>query len=119
MATWTIGTTDEEIDAAIAAAQNEPPGVTVARVEYHPEPNLDLFVFILSDGRRLSYPRENLQPVARATKEQSADVVIQGIGYGVWWPQVDQGLSIDGLLEGRTGNDKWMRRLRQDEPIAA
>lgn len=119
MAEWVVATTDEEIDAAIAAAQNEPAGVTVARVEYHSEPNLDLFVFILSDGRRLSFPRENLQPVANATKEQSADVVIQGIGYGVWWPQVDEGLSLEGLLEGRTGNAKWMRKLRCDEPIAA
>jgi len=31
---------------------------------------------------------------------------------------MDEGLSLDGLLEGRTGNDKWMERLRRRESAA-
>lgn len=119
MADWIMTTTDAEIEAAIEAAQTEPEGTRIVNIEYHSESNLDLFVFTLSNGHRLSFPRENLQPVAQATTEQAANVIIDGLGYGIWWPQVDAGLTLDGLLEGRTGNAKWMHRLRGQDSIAA
>ena len=51
-----VKNTLEEIEAAIARATQEPEGVIIVSVVYRPEPGLDLFVFTLSDGRRLSIP---------------------------------------------------------------
>jgi len=114
-----VKTTTEEIEAALESAKKDPPDVFLVSATYHPEKGLDLFIFTLSNGRRMVFPRENLQPVANATPAQAADVVIQGLGYGVWWPQVDSGLRLDSLREGRTGNDQWMARYQQQVAIAA
>ena len=79
---------------------------------------LDLFELKISNGRRLVFARENLQPLASAAPEQAADFTTKPNGRHIWWPKLDEGLSLAGLLEGRTGNDKWMERLRRLEVAA-
>ncbi len=96
-----VKTTMEEIDAAIARAQLEPEGPTVLSVEYHAEPSLDLFILKISDGRRIVLPREDLQALQGSTPEQAADFVIGPFGTDVWWPQLDEGIYLPNLLEGR------------------
>lgn len=114
-----VKTTLKEIDEAIARAQLEPEGPTVVNVVYHREPALDLFVFTINDGRRLAVPRENLQALMRATPEQAADFQLSPLGTDVWWPQIDEGVYIPNLLEGRYGNDAWMDRLQRPTQVAA
>ena len=118
MAEWVLETTDEQIDAALerARAQGELPRIVEAT--YHPEPDLDLFVLKISDGRRLVIPREYIQPLAGATPEQAADFTTNPIGSHIWWPKLDEGLHIAGLLEHRYGNDKWMARLDRRDVAA-
>jgi hypothetical protein len=103
-----VETTDEEIEAALARAMREPEPPHILEATY--QRDLELFLLKLSDGRRLALPREDLQPVADATPEQAADFNITAPGgppgTRLWWPQVDDGISLDGLLEGRTGNEK-------------
>ena len=118
MANQVLDAMDLEIEAALERARNEPEWVRIVAVKYFAEPELDLFVMTLSDGRRLSFPRENLWPLKGSTPEQAADFTIGPHGSHIWWPQMDEGLSVDGLLEGRTGNDKWMERLRRKESAA-
>jgi hypothetical protein len=36
--------------------------------------------------------------LARATQQQRENVVISPAGYGLHWPEVDEDLSIDGLI---------------------
>lgn len=113
-------TADEEINTAIdavlerASVAPEPPRIVEAK--YHRE--LDLFELKISDGRRLVLARENLQPLKDATPEQAADFTTKPHGRHMWWPQLDEGLSLPGLLEGRTGNDKWIKRLQRREVAA-
>ena len=109
----------EEIEAAIAQASEEPEGVTLASVVYRPEPGLDLFLFTLSDGRRLSVPRENLQALQGSTPLTAAEFEVSPFGTDVWWTPREDGVTLDGLLEGRYGNDIWMENLRCTEPVAA
>ena len=104
-------TTDEQIDAALERARNAPPRPRIVEASY--ERGLDLFVLKISDGRRLVFPRENLQALAGSTPEQAADFVIGPNGTDIWWPQVDEGHYLPNMLEGRTGNDKWMERLHR------
>lgn len=115
MAEWICETTDEEIDAALERARNEPEGPSIVEATY--QRDLELFILKLSDGRRLVLPRENLQWVADATPEQAADFNLGPpggpMGTRIWWPQLDEGLSLEGLLEGLTGNEKWMAKIQR------
>jgi hypothetical protein len=110
-------TTDEQIDAALERAKSYNP-VRIVSATYRPEPGLDLFVLNLSDGRRLIYPREALQALDGSTPEQAADFVLGQYGNDIYWPQMDEGLYLPSLLEGRTGNAKWMEKLRRAEVAA-
>ena len=109
MAKWVLKTTDAEIEAALERAKLEPEEPRILEATY--ERGLDLFVLKISDGRRLVFPRENLQALAGSTPEQAADFVIGPNGTDIWWPQVYECHYLPNMLEGRTGNDKWMERL--------
>jgi hypothetical protein len=115
VANWESMTTDERIDAALERAHNAPAEPTIIQVHYHR--GIEVFELKLSDGRRLVYPRENLQAVAGATPEQAAQFVIGPFGTDIWWPELDEGHYLPNMLEGRTGNEKWMERLQR--PVAA
>ena len=102
---------DAEVDAALESSTQHPEPLRIIEARYHRA--LDLFELKISNGRRLVFARENLQPLDGATQEQAADFTTKPNGRHLWWPKLDEGLSLSGLLEGRTGNEKWMERLRQ------
>jgi hypothetical protein len=116
VAEWIMTTTDEEIDAALERARNAPPLPSIVEAAYHR--NLDVIELKISDGRRLVFPRENLQALVGSTPEQAADFNTGMYGSHIWWPQLDEGHYLENLLEGRTGNDKWMARLQRLEVAA-
>jgi hypothetical protein len=109
-------TIEQEVDAALEQARSAPEPLRIVEAVYHR--TLDLFELKISNGRRLVFARENLQPLASAAPEQAADFTTKPNGRHIWWPKLDEGLSLAGLLEGRTGNDKWMERLRRLEVAA-
>jgi len=109
----------EDIEAAIARSAMAPEEPTITEAVYRPEPELDLFIFTISDGRRLVIPREHLQAVHNATPEQAADMDLGDFRDTVWWPQVDEGHTLEGLLAGRYGSQAWMARLHPELAEAA
>ncbi len=117
VAKWILETTDEEIDAALAAAKLEPPGPTLVDAEYFRE--RDLFILKISDGRRLAIPREDIWAVHNATPDQAADFVIGPHRVDIWWPQVDEGIYLPNTLEGRYGSDAWMDHVHRRTTVAA
>ena len=104
---------DAEVDAALERARNEPEDNSPRIVDASYHRDLDLFVLKVSNGQRLVFPREDLQFVADATPEQAADFAVHSDGAFLWWAQLDEGFRLEGLLEGRTGNKKWMERLQR------
>jgi len=60
----------------------------------------DSFTVQLSDGRALSVPYVYSARLAEATPEQRADYELIGRGLGIHWPQIDEDLSVAGLLRG-------------------
>ena len=106
-----IVTSDAEIDRAIEHAKNVQSEPRVTEVEYRPGPGLDLLILKLSDGRRHLIPREDLQGLQSATKEQIARVKILGKGTGLHWPALDVDFYVPGLLRGVYGNKKWMAEI--------
>jgi hypothetical protein len=55
---------------------------------------------LLSDGRRISVPLAWFPRLLRASPDQRADYEILGDGRGIHWPELDEDLSVSGLLEG-------------------
>ncbi|MGH9640616.1 MAG: DUF2442 domain-containing protein [Bryobacteraceae bacterium] len=58
------------------------------------------FTVHLSDGRALSVPYVYSARLAEATPQQRADYRLIGRGDGIHRPQVDEDLSVAGLLRG-------------------
>ena len=52
----------------------------------------------LADGRDVSIPTSWYAWLHEATAEQQADLTIIDSGLGIWWEQLDDGLSVPGLL---------------------
>ncbi len=54
----------------------------------------------LIDGRAIAVPLLWYPSLADATPSQRANWQLSGGGYGVHWPEIDEDLSVDGLLRG-------------------
>jgi hypothetical protein len=60
----------------------------------------DSLVVALADGRVISTPLAWFPRLMRATPAQQANWEVSGGGYGLHWPDVDEDLSVEGLLRG-------------------
>ncbi|HVT03315.1 MAG TPA: DUF2442 domain-containing protein [Thermoanaerobaculia bacterium] len=60
----------------------------------------DSLVVDLQDGRTISVPLAWYPRLLHATLEQRAEWVIAGAGLGIHWPEIDEDLSVAGLLSG-------------------
>ena len=54
----------------------------------------------LSDGRRISVPLAWSWRLSDATPEQRCNFRLVGDGIGVHWPDIDEDLSVQGMLHG-------------------
>ena len=55
---------------------------------------------LLADGRRIAAPLAWFPRLLHATASQREHFEILGDGYGIHWPEVDEDLSVEGLLRG-------------------
>jgi hypothetical protein len=55
----------------------------------------------LTDGRTLSVPMAWFPRLAHASSSERADYELLGDGEGIHWPQVDEDISVAGLLAGQ------------------
>jgi hypothetical protein len=60
----------------------------------------DSLVVDLADGRTVSVPLAWYPRLLHATPEQRNHWRIAGAGFGIHWPDVDEDLSVQGLLAG-------------------
>lgn len=54
----------------------------------------------LKDGRKISVPLVWYPRLLHATEDQRNNWEIAGAGYGIHWEDVDEDLSVEGLLRG-------------------
>ncbi len=59
----------------------------------------DEMTVALVDGRRLSVPLAWFPRLARASAEQLRKFELLGDGEGIHWPDLDEDLSVEGLLK--------------------
>jgi hypothetical protein len=60
----------------------------------------DRLVVDLLDGRTIAVPLAWYPRLFNATPGQRANWEIAGAGYGIHWPEIDEDLSVEGLLRG-------------------
>ena len=111
MAKHEVITTDAEIDPAIQRASAVADEPRVISVEYRPGRGLDLLILQMSDGHRCVLPREDLQGLQNATREQVAKIEILGQGTGLHWPLLNVDLYVPALLSGIYGSRRWMAEI--------
>jgi hypothetical protein len=56
----------------------------------------------LTDGRHLSVPLVWFPRLAHATPEERTHYELMGGGEGIHWPDVDEDISVVGLIAGRS-----------------
>ena len=60
----------------------------------------DLFALRLEDGRILSVPLDWFPRLERATAQQRKNFEWLGKGLAMHWPDIDEDISVEGLLRG-------------------
>jgi len=60
----------------------------------------DTMAVDLMDGRTIIVPLAWYPKLLDATSEQRGNWRISGAGYGIYWPDMDEDLSTEGLLRG-------------------
>jgi len=71
----------------------------------------DYFILNLADGRILKVPYELVPSLARATKKQRLNCEIAGMGTSLYWPDLDEDLTVEGLVLGRRIID-WKKDIK-------
>jgi hypothetical protein len=62
--------------------------------------DVERLIVDLMDGRTIAVPLAWYPRLLDATPEQRADWEVAGAGYGIHWPQIDEDLSVEGLVRG-------------------
>jgi hypothetical protein len=103
-----VVTTDEQIDDAIARGRvHAIPRVVEA---FYDELN-DEVAIRFENGARMAFPRHLLEGLAGASVDQLREIEISGPGTGLYWPQIDVGHYVRGLMDGIFGTRRWMQQL--------
>ena len=79
------------------------PGMSTSTVERAPLATdvsftADEMIVALADGRRLAVPLAWFSTLAKASADQLRNYELLGDGEGIHWPDLDEDLSVEGLL---------------------
>jgi hypothetical protein len=61
----------------------------------------DQLIVDLRDGRTIATPIVWYPRLRAASEVQRANWRLNGSGYGIHWPDIDEDLSVEGMLDGR------------------
>jgi hypothetical protein len=79
----------------------------------------EALVVELEDGRTLSVPLAWFPRLAHGTPAERGQWRLIGRGEGIHWPELDEDISVDGLLAGRPSGEsqrsfaRWLEARRQ------
>jgi hypothetical protein len=75
----------------------------------------------LDDGRTVSVPIGWYPRLAHGTDSERGNFQISGAGHGVYWPDLDEDIGVEGLLLGKrssesaTSFERWLNRRREKQ----
>lgn len=61
----------------------------------------DSFELLVADGRTITVPYDLVPSLSRATKSERESAILLGMGTGIHWPDIDEDLSVEGLVLGK------------------
>ena len=76
----------------------------------------------LADGRTIAVPLIWFPRLAYGTEEERANFQIAGAGYGIYWPDLDEDIGVEGLLLGKQSLEseasfaRWLAQRPQNQP---
>ncbi len=79
----------------------------------------DSFIVYLNDGRSISVPLVWYPRLFNATRQELENYELIGDGEGIHWPDLDEDMSIEGILAGRRSGEsqssleKWLKKRLQ------
>jgi len=79
----------------------------------------DSMIVVLDDGRTLSVPLAWYPRLLHGTKPEREKYELLGDGEGIHWPDLDEDISVEGLLAGRRSAEsvaslaRWLEKRRQ------
>lgn len=116
-----VMTSDSEIDMAIKSARKyEIYDRLAIKAEYLA--STDRLRLVMNDGAAVSIPRRLIQGLADVRKrEKLSRIQILERGAGLLWPLLDVSHSVQGLIAGVYGSERWMNELgsKNARPVAA
>ena len=77
----------------------------------------------LSDGRTISVPLDWFPRLVHATPQERDNWRLIGGGQGIHWPDLDEDLSVEGLLAGRKSGEsgssfrRWLEARKSGQGI--
>lgn len=84
----------------------------------------DMLTAELSDGRTLSVPLDWYPRLLHATPEERGNWRLIGRGAGIHWPDLDEDISVEGLITGRRSAEsqasleRWLDAKHAGRPLA-
>ncbi len=78
----------------------------------------DAMIVVLDDGRTLSVPLAWYPRLLHGTQPEREEYELIGDGEGIHWPQLDEDISVEGLLAGKRSAEsdaslaRWMETRR-------
>lgn len=79
----------------------------------------------LEDGRTIAVPIGWYPRLAYGTPAERANFRISGAGYGIHWPDLDEDISVEGLVLGKRSTEspasfeRWLQRRKQKQSHVA
>jgi hypothetical protein len=99
--------TDAQIEAALERgriAQETEPRAVSARYDA----KSGRIIVDLTSGATFAFPPALVQGLCDGTPAQLAEVQVQGCGFGLHWPSLDEDYTVPGLMNGIFGTARWM-----------
>ena len=82
----------------------------------------DTLAVDLDDGRTIAVPIGWYPRLSHATPAERTNLRISGAGFGIYWPDLDEDIGVEGLLlgkksaESRSSFERWLRKREQPPP---
>ena len=77
----------------------------------------------LSDGRTITVPLDWYPRLAHGTTQERDNWELIGSGEGIYWPALDEDISVEGLIAGRQSGEgvksfrRWLKAKREGRPL--
>ena len=84
---------------------------------------VDTLTAELSDGRTISVPLDWYPRLTHATPKERGNWELIGKGEGIHWPDLDEDISVEGLLAGRPSTEgsqsfrRWLAARRSGQAL--